>query len=112
MPGQPGTDAAGDRHPDRRAAGGHLPPRRRAADSGVAGRQPLPARSALAGPAAVLRVLPRRHRPGSGRRPSDRLDRPAGESGDAPLPPGHPGLLEPSADGDATTPARPARDWR
>ena len=55
----------------------HLPARRRrAAGRCSATIETLPARSALARPDPVLRVLPRRQRPRRRRQPSDRLDRP------------------------------------
>ena len=43
---------------------------------GIRRRLPVPAGPALERPAALLRVLPRRHRPRRRREPSDRMDRP------------------------------------
>ncbi len=70
----------------RRGADGRIPALPR--------RQPVPARSALAGPAAVQRVLPRRHRSGLGRDAPDRLDRAGRQPGAAPLPRGYSDVLE------------------
>ena len=58
-----------------RPADAHVPRRRAGAPAGVRGHREVPDRSALARPAAVPRVLPRRQRRRPGRQSPDRLDR-------------------------------------
>ena len=79
---------------DRRSGGQYLSPRRRRRRAGDADPIAVPRRPALARSSPVLRVLPRRDRPGAGRIAPDRMDRADRQSGVAPLPQGDSRLLE------------------
>ena len=56
-------------------------------------KPPFASRPALEGPAAVLRILPRRDRTRPGRDAPDRMDRTDRQPGDASLSQGHPAVL-------------------
>ena len=78
----------------------HLPARRRRPAPGLRRDRDLPDRPALAGPPALLRVLPRRQRRRPGRLAPDGLDRTRG--------PADPAVLEPHAGGGARRGPPPA----
>ena len=93
VPGRTRAQSQGDRDVDRRAHRRHLSAGSAGTHSGVADAAAVRHRRTLEGPAAVLRILPRRYRTGLGRGTSDRMDRTDRQPGDASLSQGHPAVL-------------------
>src|SRR5271165_3912539 len=89
-------EADAERHckPHRGPRRQHLSPWRRRRRAGHADAAAVPRRPSLARPSPVLRVLPRRDRPGIGRLSPDRMDRADRQSRFAPLSQGYSCLLE------------------
>src|SRR5271165_3805772 len=89
-------EADAERHckPDRGPRRQHLSPWRQRRRAGHADTAAVPRRLSLARPSPVLRVLPRRDRPGIGRLSPDRMDRADRQSRFAPLSQGYSRLLE------------------